>query len=259
MNYKSEIVLLGAELTSGESIRVHCPRCEGGSKSEKSLSVTRDENGKLVWQCFRASCDERGTTQRTNNLPSTIPLAPKPRKQFTGQTVPLSDKLKERIQSLWGITDPPHWYWTPDYGGRIAMSVRSPKYLHRGWSLRDIRGNAIVKTLTYIDKDEEGLSWYKTTPHTGTVLVEDIASAVRASKYINSVALLGTGIGDRRALEIAEHATRPIILALDQDATSLSFRWGKKWGLMWGDVQILPLDKDMKNMTEEELMETLNA
>jgi hypothetical protein len=133
------------------------------------------------------------------------------------------------------------------------MSVRSPKDLPRGWILRDIRGNARVKALTYIDEGEEGLSWYKTSPHAPTVLVEDIPSSVRASQYMNAVALLGTGIGLPRALEIAEYASRPIIVALDQDATSLSFKWARKYSLLWGDVMVLPLKKDLKNMTEEEL------
>lgn len=254
MNYKSEIVLLGADLQIGESIRILCPRCEGGSTAEKSLAITRDENNALVWQCFRASCIEKGSTAKTGTLmPGTVTPRPKPRKEFTGKTVPLSDKLKERIHTMWGITDPPHWYWTPEYGGRVAMSVRSPKYTHRGWVLRDIRGRSAVKALTYIENNEEGLSWYKTTPGAGTLLVEDIPSAVRASTYVNSVALLGTGIGIARAHEIAEFASRPLILALDQDATALSFKWANKWALMWDDVIVLPLTKDIKDMKESDV------
>jgi hypothetical protein len=108
-----------------------------------------------------------------------------------------------------------------------------------------------------MNPDEEGLSWYKTQPTAPTVLVEDIPSAVRASKYVNAVALLGTGIGLSRAVEIAETTSRPIMVALDQDAVDLSFKWARKYSLLWGDVKVLPLKKDMKNMTEEELKELL--
>jgi hypothetical protein len=132
------------------------------------------------------------------------------------------------------------------------MSIRGPKYGHRGWVLRSITGGE-PKALTFVDEGEEGISWYKTTPGAGTILVEDIPSAVRAAAKCNSVALCGTGIGHDRAAEIAEYATRPIIVALDQDATKLSFKWARKYALMWGDVKVQLLNKDIKDMTDEEL------
>jgi hypothetical protein len=125
--------------------------------------------------------------------------------------------------------------------------------------LRALGTGARTKALTYINDDEEGLSWYKTSPSAPTVLVEDIPSSVRASKYMNAVALLGTGIGVARANEISNHAVRPICLALDQDATDLSFKWAKKYSLLWGDVRVLPLKKDLKDMDEEELCTTVTG
>ena len=137
------------------------------------------------------------------------------------------------------------------------MSIRSPKDQHRGWVLRSLGTAAHTKALSYTG-GEVGLSWYKTHPHAPTIVVEDIPSALRASQYINSVALLGTGIGQVRAEEIAEHARNGVIMALDQDATGLSFRWARKWGLLWGDVTVLPLKQDLKDMNEQELKELLN-
>ena len=87
--------------------------------------------------------------------------------------------------------------------------------------------------------------------------MEDIPSAVRASCYTNSIALCGTGIGLTRAEEIAEYAPRPIIVALDQDATAEAFRIARKWALLWGDVKVLPLQKDIKNMEEEDICQLL--
>lgn len=138
------------------------------------------------------------------------------------------------------------------------MSVWSPKGLPRGWVLRALTSGQRTKALTYINENEEGMSWYKTTPHAPTVVVEDIPSAVRSAAHLNSVALLGTGIGASRAAEIGTHATRPIIMALDQDATAESFKWARKWGLLWGDVKVLPLKKDLKDMTEDELCSVLS-
>lgn len=259
MSNRQDILLLSAGLEEGETARFLCPSCAGGSSGEKSLSITHSPEG-LLWQCFRARCTEKGTTISTGIPYSSIPRteeATKVKVVPKVQTLPLGPKALEWIESEWGVVAPKFWYWTHDYGGRVAMSVRSPKYLHRGWCLRDIRGMYEAKALTFIDPGEESLSWYKEHPKKGTVLVEDIPSAVRASAHLNAVALLGTAIGASKAVEIAEHATRPIIIALDQDATSLSFKYERRWGLLWGDVRVLPLTKDLKNMTEDELMDTI--
>ncbi len=232
-------------------MRTICPSCRGGVHSEESLSITRNEG--LVWQCFRAKCGVKGAT---NGVAFSSSNEEKQIKKATptweGKTYDIPPKVAEQIQSLWGLSDVPNWYWTTEFGGRIAMSVRSPKDLHRGWVLRALSSTVRTKALTYLEKGE-GLSWYKTQPHTGTVLVEDIPSAIRASRYVNAVALLGTGIGLTRAAEIAEHAPRPITVALDQDATALSFRWAHKYKLLWDTVKVLPLTKDIKNMTEDDV------
>lgn len=139
------------------------------------------------------------------------------------------------------------------------MSIRSPKYLHRGWVLRDIYNRSDVKALSFIDEGEEGISWYKNHVGAATIIVEDIPSAVRASSVINAVALCGTGVGLSRATEIAEHAQNGILVALDQDATAESFRIARKWSLLWGDVAVIPLKRDIKNMDETEVQQLLGS
>ena len=257
-SYSQDIQLYAAELSLGENKRVLCPACQGGSSSEKSLSITLCEDGVLKWQCFRSKCDlKEGSASHNYTLQVQDAAAKRSRRVFEGQTHELRQRDKDWIAVNWGITDPSHWYYTSEMGGRIAMSVRSPKFLHRGWVLRDIKGTSRTKALTYIDEGEQGMSWYKTHPNRGTLVVEDIPSAVRASKYMNSVALLGTGIGLDRALEISEYAPRPIVMALDQDATALSFKWARKHALLWGDVEVQVLEKDIKDMTETELKQLI--
>ena len=253
MTLKAQIELLGSSLNPGETTRDICPECYGGSKQEKSLVLTRDDDGKLVWVCHRASCGSRGGSSKIGTFSAELSKPKKIRRVFEGRTTELRDVDYERIKNLWGISEPKSWYYTPTYGGRIAMSIRSPKYLHRGWVLRDVRGAARVKALTYLDEGEIALSWYKEHVGMPTILVEDIPSAVRASKYWNAVALLGTGVGMDKAVEIAEYAVRPIVVALDQDATSESFRIARRYAALWEDVKVLMLDKDLKDMDEETL------
>ncbi len=252
------IEIIAAELDLGETGRYICPECQGGSSSERSLSVTLTEDNVYLWQCFRAKCEYSGASGGDPSQyfkPS--PELKKARPTFNGRTSLLRPGDLKYISETWGIENPPYWYWTYDYGGRVAMSIRSPKYMHRGWVLRDIHGTARNKALTFVEDNEEGLSWYKTHPHAPTVLVEDIPSAVRATSVVNSVALLGTGIGLDRAAEIAEYATRPIVVALDQDATDQSFKWAHKYALLWGDVKVLPLKKDLKDTEEREVQQLL--
>ena len=254
-----DIHILGASLDVGQTLREVCPRCNGGSSTEKSLTITKNMDGSIVWNCFRDKCPERGGNVKASSEKQSPPSAPKPHKRFEGDTQPLSEQRLTRVRDKWGITNPPYWYWTNDYGGRIAMSIRSPRYMHRGWVLRDMRGRSKLKALTYLDPEEVQLSWYRTNNAAPTVLVEDIPSAVRASMCgVNAVALLGTIMNEDKATEIATYAPRPIVIALDQDATAKAFHILYKYSLMWGDAQVLPLDKDLKDMTEEQLQETLN-
>jgi len=252
---KQEILLLGANLELNQSLRTLCPVCRGGTSSEDSLSITRDSEG-LVYQCFRAKCGVKGASYSAGFRTSIEPV-PTVRKVWEGKTHEVPPKVAAWIRAHWNMDVPDTWYWTTDYGGRIAMSVRSPKGTHRGWVLRAITSQARTKALTFINDGEEGMSWYRTDPYSPTILVEDVPSAVRASEYLNSVALLGTGIGSQRAVEIADYGGKKIIVALDEDATRTSFRWAHKYALLWGNVSVLPLTKDLKNMNQEELQRIL--
>ena len=183
------------------------------------------------------------------------PVQPR-RKRFNGHTYPLTEFEREWVWKAWGIKAPPFWYHTPQYGGRIAMSVRAPNYTHRGWVLRDIEGYSANKALTYVDDGQTPLSWYRNRTFPvglGTIIVEDIPSAVRAAKHLNSVALMGTGAGLDRATEIDLIAPRPIYIALDQDATAQSFTLLDRWGLLWGDAKVIPLKHDLKDLQETDL------
>ena len=245
-----DIILTGETLAEGQSIRILCPFCGGGKSAEETLSITRDADG-VVWHCFRAHCGVTGAANTTSVAPT---ARPKQSVVWEGKTYPLPETVVEILRSRWHFTEvPPDWYWTTDYGGRLAMSVRSPSDTHRGWVLRDLTGKARTKVLTYIEPEQEGLSWYKTQPNAPTLIVEDIPSAMRAADYVNTVALLGTGIGLARAMEIANYAPRPIVMALDQDASEISIKWARKYALLWGDVKVLLLDKDLKDLPEPDL------
>ena len=261
MSILQEVKLIVQDMELGETARRVCPSCGGGSSKEHSLTITLFPNNFVKYNCFRNSCRVSGSyacsgaTPLRPKMDDPLYVPPtKRRKRFEGSTVPLTDFEKKYISEEWGIDEAPYWYHTSQFGGRIAMSVRAPKYTHRGWVLRDIYGSQKSKALTYIEDDETPLSWYRNNALAqGTILVEDIPSAVGASAYCTSVALLGTGCGLDRASEIHEYAPRPIYIALDQDATDQSFIMKARWGLLWEDCRVLSLNRDLKNMSEKGL------
>ena len=90
------------------------------------------------------------------------------------------------------------------------------------------------------------------------MVVEDIPSAVRIMQNgVNAVSLLGTLVNDDKAYELNDYASRPIVLALDNDATYKAFQITKKYGLLWDKWQVMFLKKDFKDMSNEEIQQKL--
>ena len=265
ITYTKDVSLIASQINLGETLRTECVSgvCQGNPDRKATLTLTRTVNG-VLYNCYRASCPVRGFIPTTGVPIHSIAPARKINKRFDGHVTGIPAAVAAEIRRQWRMDPPPTWYYTTEYGGRVAMSVRAPRVLsgadslHRGWVLRSMAKVEGPKALTYIRDGQLGLSWYKTAPHSGTVLVEDIPSAVRASTYMNSVALLGTGVGIDRAEEIAEYATRPLYLALDQDATALAFKIARRYALLWGDVQVIPLRQDIKNMEEQDICALLS-
>jgi hypothetical protein len=142
---------------------------------------------------------------------------------------------------------------------RVAYPIFDPMGKRRGWLLRAYDDREL-KALSYPERvDEPHLSYYRT--HVGdahAIVVEDIPSAVRASRYTNAIALLGTGVRLDDALEIAAHF-RKVTWALDADATRLSLKWHLKYGGFFEQSELMVLEKDLKDMTEPELKALLEG
>jgi hypothetical protein len=252
------ILALAESLDYGESLREECPTCNG---KDRTLSITRTDDGAVLYQCFRASCDTKGVIGGSKSMVKRLEVQVPKRKVWEGQTTDLPEPVTQWVQDTWGISDPPHWYYTEDHGGRIAMSIRSPKDTHRGWVLRN-DGSQMPKALTYLDEGELALSWYLLPGildrlATGTILVEDIPSAIRASRYVNACALIGTACGEDKALEIREHKRGTVWIALDDDATDQALKLQKMYSLLWDEPRVLPLKQDLKDMNEADLCEIM--
>lgn len=123
------------------------------------------------------------------------------------------------------------------------VSKRTPLDKHVG---------GLPKNLSMLDRPNEG-AWYAPMANKRKlIVVEDQLSALRASEYMTSVALLGTHVTDTIKDSIKAGKFDVVYLALDPDAFTKSIKLARE---LREDipVQVLRLPKDIKDMTHEEV------
>jgi hypothetical protein len=257
VKFNSNIALEAEALSEGESVRIHCETCQG---TVPTLAITRKEDGTIVWQCFRAICDERGARHQGGGYHKSGAPREKPKHvRYTGDLRELDRLDCEFLEETVGF-DAAHVRTAQvryaEEEDRFMFPIIGPAYQRRGYVKRTWDNFVRTKALTHLEVDEPHLSWYRPWDEGETIIVEDIPSAVRASRYMNAVALCGTACGPEVINEIAQNARR-VVWALDEDATNQSVRLWRMHSLLFDASRVLVLNKDLKDMTEEELQEVL--
>ena len=267
---RSDILLTAEGLDPrGESTRVVCPRCGGGSTKEKSLSITREPSGLVLWQCFRDGCTEHGAsggegTRRLSAAASTSKNRRTPNKvrPYRGSLERLTESQLDFLANKIGWIGPhidiarPLW---AEEECRYAFPIFAPMGDRRGYVLRSYDPGQDVKALTRMDRSEPHMSWYRYNgPDNLLLIVEDIPSAVRAARYVNSLALCGTGVGPEYAGEISAYY-KNVVWALDEDALATAMKLHRKYAMWFDSSRVLPLTKDIKDLEEEEVQELLQG
>lgn len=238
-----------------------CPECEGGVSKEYSMSVSRDGD-LLKWMCHRNSCTFRGTvsllltnpTSNSNILPS-----PKRKLRFTSSPLPeealtfLNNRYRitPDLANRFGLEFTNDLCTSPD--GRVVIPIQSRDLARRGYVLRAINSTEQRKAINVLDGSDSGLCWFTHPGSSAVLLVEDAYSAIRASRYINSCALLGTNLSSDGIEELLSSGLSKFYLGLDKDAFNKTidtvYRYKSRI-----DLKGVPLSKDIKDMTEEELL-----
>ncbi|MDJ0764819.1 MAG: hypothetical protein QNJ97_17695 [Myxococcota bacterium] len=252
MAYRDEIALLGSDLEEGENQYTSCPAC-----GKPKFSVKR-EDGRILYRCFRNSCSLHGGGALQANGRRVLMERPRPRKQriapYQGALRELTEEEEQFLREKIGWRQ---WHLLlarPRYAEeqeRFAFPIYSPMGRRRGWVLRSYLGRE-PKAKTRMDVEEPHLSWYTGGRSSSVLVVEDIPSAVRAARYVDAVAINGTGCGPDYINEIAAHK-RNVIWALDNDATGQAIELDRRWGLLFDSSRVLMLDEDFKNMSEPAL------
>lgn len=249
-----------------------CPYCNGGDKKEKSFSVTRNEYLAL-YICHRASCGVRGRRLIPNSIGGVITDAgvkyPDEPKYYKKATLDIPEDIEDLLLKKYHLTKADLFRadikWAPDEkpSGRLYFPLRSYHGISWGCVLRSMDKKANPKSLTYLFKDGQGRGawWVNHLMDDCVVVVEDPISAIRLQKYVTSVALLGTNLSFATVDDIKgkmnnKHGT--ILIALDKDATAQAIKLAIQYNLIL-PITVAMLDKDIKDMTDDELKMFLMA
>jgi len=276
MNQEQEYVYeesIGLEV--GKSCRsISCPGCG----RHQDFSVTRHEDC-IKYNCFRAACPTRGT----------IELSPLERvnikdiqqnkflpKYYGKALYKLTEPMRHLITDTWGLTRAQQIQnglkWAKD-----TSRLYLPIYGHLGdrvggitkiFNKCDLYENE-PKSIVYWSDDVPKIDYtsdtlYKTDykDKKTVIIVEDKLSAIRASAHYPTVSLSGVFLSEDAAIQLSGKYDN-LVVALDQDTWHHKTPVGAKiielYNLYFKSVQSLYIEKDFKDMTEEELKCSLSV
>ena len=231
-----------------------CPACGGGSSKKITLGLVYNE-AVVYGQCFRATCGAKYLTV-------TDPSATFDRKKvkeariFDKPTIPVQGSALMYLIVDYGLdtrTFDPHGWRITEHGEDYVMPVLDPYGRERGHITRSVDATP-KRVFTYKATAQSFIDWWFDDKNSApVVIVEDCLSACRlAGQGYNSVALLGTNISQKDAREIQETARdRDIVLALDRDAFDKAVKLSIRHRSIWGQIRMVCLDEDIKNMTDD--------
>lgn len=234
----------------GETVVVTCPFCYG----PKKLAVSKS-GGKLLWYCYRASCDAKGAYSGRRNQKAV--------KDYLNNTSPTKNKPVKPI---------------PEITTAVENHAPAIEYLKSVNSLEAYQNKLINiryapaedRVLFYGDNGAVGRSLRKFGPkwlsygelnegiHVGTgdiaILVEDTPSACsvsRLSGYVG-VALLGTTVTRSIHKTLNKYATKYLVLDKDASIKSIShMRYIDR------SLKVRLTNVDLKAMTTEKIQQLI--
>jgi len=232
-----------------------CPKCNGGHKKEKDLSVTKTHSH-LKWICFRASCGFKGIVDHRSGKPleTQQPRVKRPRPY----TKPTEVYKGNYLQNSFGVATRTLWN---KQDKRILMPVVSSKgsvigHIARGYKALGWSGEG-PKTITYTNTLDEPFMHFASLTTERMVLVEDWVSAEKVSQLCPAVALLGTHMSYKDVLHLKNVGIRDLVVALDADAWNKYSGWHNQFRLFFRSLtfKMWSSQLDPKDMSEEELRE----
>lgn len=259
MNVRDYMLLEYGHLPDGTSLAgERCPSCHGGSTEERTLSVSKREDV-LLWKCHRASCEFAGAASSGGGAYRPTSTEVPSVRGATGRWIAeestmVADDIAEELLSRYGITRHHISKWGLGWDestDRLVLPTTDVRSERTGVTLRAL-DKRHPKSISHTEQG--AMSWYinHTATLPGIIIVEDQLSAIRASDYLTSVALLGTHLSEEQVDELRTSNMRPVWLALDADAWSTAVRLAIQYRHRLS-LRLVRIPKDLKDHDEEEL------
>jgi len=188
-----------------------------------------------------------------------------PRKGFDYETCRLEGAKLSHLVDAYGLTEAEihwaEWCYSPKID-RLVMPVLSTVGSNRGIVTKAFDSGEVPKSLNYKEMDDNWMAWYlrpevaiqnEEGKYSTVILVEDMVSALKASRFYPTAALLGTFINPSMLLEILGQSDN-VVICLDKDATQKAYDYAEQFAC-YGNFRTVPLSKDVKDMNKEELTE----
>ncbi len=233
--------------------RVMCPKCDGGSTRERSLSIRSVDNndGMLKLSCWRGTCGYWAYVL----LDGTFEWQGKQMREpsvYRDEILPCTPEQLEILVRDYGLDaellGKRGWASTPD--GALLIPIRGVYGSEMGHITRTL--DKKKRVYTYKATAQSFLDVWYAHPDKPWVIVEDCLSAARLIPCgLNAVALLGTNISSRDAKALAEITSGRAYLALDNDAWDKSLKWANRHAHVLTMLPV-PLNLDIKNMESDD-------
>lgn len=234
--------------------RVQCPFC---LSPDITMAVTRNTNGELSAICFRAACG----TKVGNPAGTALEKGKEPR-YYTRPTVSPSTAHQELIEARFGLETGTVNRYSKETDRFVLPVFGRPSQRVRGYIAYSFSESP--KTLTYNERPAEPFLHYASIGFnpalriSGLVVVEDWFSAEKVSQAcydrgVVGVALMGTYLSGDMAYELNSLKV-PVTIAFDRDAYAKSLHYRLKY-----DWQVWRLDKDLKYVPEQRILEALDG
>lgn len=255
-SYKDQLEIVKAiRMSDGDCKTLDCPFCRG----RKKFTISKFD-GKVVWNCFRASCNVKGIYIAGRSIEAA--------KKFLAGNV--SSRPIPRKRDIPHITTkienhPPAMEYLDSVSASVAYSkglirVRYAPAEDRVLFYNTLGNGAVGRTLS--NKTPKWFSYGELEGgiHVGNgehaVLVEDVASACAVARddRLTGVALLGTNISDGIKQTLSDYTK--ITLVLDNDASRKSLHVVRK---LRDGATLRFTKKDLKHLTTDEIRELLET
>lgn len=264
------------QLEEGQKIRTVCPDCEGGSTTEKSFNIWK-ENGEVHGYCHRASCPYQFHQHAAFTTGELKKKLDKPSKFVYNDTFEVPKHFSIISRNKDAIS------WVTKSGLDEAVEKKrielryDPQRNNLVTLVKDFSDGKVIgavgKPLDWYKNPDNVPKWWnydkngrgvyvphygwgsdKTTPELG--IVEDIVSASAVAGIFDAYALRGTTFTDKMLLDVAYISPEQALIMLDPGAQWKSLEIeGRLSGFIKSHV--LQLVDDPKNIPTEELKEFL--